>query len=232
MKAIESLVDQQIKRWELERRRIPASEKRSTVSVEPGPVITISRQRGSGGSLVALRMAELTGFDHFNREIIDDISHEIGIQKRLVESLDESVRSGFQLWVDGIIRGRIIDSSDYMQSLVKITGAIMKHGKAIIVGRGANFIAEPKLAFNVRIVANPDFRVESLVARRKMTHEEAKQEVKSNDELRQKFIKNNFGKDINDPLVYDMLINSTYFTVDQIAGIILANYPVKLSNMR
>lgn len=229
MKAIEALVDQQIKRWDLER-RARIEQPPIEISVETGPVITISRQRGSGGSLVALRLAALTGFSHFNREIIDSVSREIGIQKRLVETLDESVRSGFQLWVDGIIRGRLVDSSDYMQSLVKIIGTVIKHGKAIIVGRGANFIADPHTAFNIRIVADEKFRINSLMSRREMSQDEAKREIEENDELRRKFIRNYFGNDIDDPLIYDMVINSTHFEIDQIAGMILANYPLKFAN--
>lgn len=225
MKAIEALVDQQIKRWELEKRK-PQQE--DIKPIEPGPVITVSRQRGSGGSLVASRLAELTGFAHFNREIIDQISREIGIQKRMVESLDESVRSGFELWVDGILRGRIVDASDYIQSLVKIIGAIIKHGKVIIVGRGANFIADKNTAFNVRIVADREFRINSLVTRRGFSHQKAKSEIIENDAQRKKFIKSHFDRDIDDPAAYDMIINSAYFDVDQIAGMILSAYPIKL----
>jgi cytidylate kinase len=163
MKPIEMIVDRQIKRWELEHRTAQTAKEEP---LKPGPIITISRQRGSGGSLVATKLAELTGFSHINREIIDQISLEIGTQKRLIESLDESVQSNFQLWVDGIIHGRIIDASDYMQSLVKIIGVVSHHGKAILVGRGANFIARSENAFHVRIVADYKFRVNSLVDRR------------------------------------------------------------------
>jgi cytidylate kinase len=225
MKAIEALVDQQIKRWELERNQ---PQQADITPLEPGPVITISRQRGSGGSLVASRLAELTGFAHFNREIIDQISREIGIQKRMVKSLDESVRSGFQLWVDGILRGRIIDTSDYMQSLVKIIGAISKHGKAIIVGRGANFITDKQTTFNVRIVADESFRINSLVERRGLSREAAMKEITENDHQRRKFIQSHFDRNIDDPAAYDMIINSSYIDVDQLAGIILSSFPLKL----
>jgi len=222
---IEMIVDRQIKRWELER-RISAGTKEEPS--KPGPIITISRQRGSGGSLVAAKLAELTGFSHINREIIDQISLEIGTQKRLVESLDESVQSNFHLWVDGIIRGRIVDASDYMQSLVKIIGAVSHHGKAILVGRGANFIAQGTNAFHVRIVADFKFRVNSLVNRRGLKAEDAEQEINENDKQRKKFIKSHFERDIDDPIAYDLVINSTYLDVDKIAGMILNAYPLKI----
>lgn len=226
MKTIELIVDQQIRRWELERRKpaeIEAAPQKS------GPIITLSRQRGSEGSLVAERLAELTGFSHFNREIIEQISHEIGIQKRLIESLDEAAMSNFKLWVDGIFKGRIVDSSDYVQSLVKIIGAISHHGKAIIVGRGANFIIGGGAGFHVRIVADLDFRINSLAKRRDLTTEQAKQEILENDKQRAKFIKNHFSRDIDDPDGYDMIINSTYLGIEHTAGLILGGFPRKLN---
>jgi len=228
MKPVEMLVDQQIRRWELERRK-PEEGAKEPVH-RPGPVITISRQRGSGGSIVAERLAALTGFSHFNREIIDQISREIGIQKRMVEALDESVRSGFQLWVDGIVRGRIVDASDYMQSLAKIIGAIAGHGKAIIVGRGGNFLTDNRISFNVRIVADTEFRISSLMKRRGMSRDEAVKEVSDNDSQRKKFIKSNLNRDIDDPTAYDLVINSTYLDLDSIAAMILNAYPLKVMN--
>ena len=225
MKPIELLVDQQIKRWELERKRPQETE---TAPISPGPVITISRQRGSGGSVVAERLAELTGFSHFNREIIDQIGLEMGAQKRLVESLDEATRSGFQLWVDGIFRGRIVDSSDYMQSLVKIIGTIINHGKAIVVGRGANFLATTPNVFNIRIIADVAFRVDSLMKRRGLSRDEAAEEIETNDNQRRKFIKNHFGRDIDDPAAYDLIVNSTNLDIDRISSLILGAYPLKV----
>ena len=224
MKPIEMIVDQQIKRWELEKKR---PDEIKAVSLKPGLIITISRQRGSGGSLVANRLAELTGFSLINREIIDQISQERGIQKRLVESLDETVKSNFQLWVDGIFQGRIVDSSDYFQSLVKIIGVISHHGKAIIVGRGSNFIVDNDAGFHVRIVADRQFRIDSLRQRRGFSQKEAEEEIDKTEQQRGKFIKNHFNRDINDPTAYDLIINSTYLDIDKITGIILNTYPQK-----
>lgn len=229
MKTIELIVDQQIRRWELERRK-PAETQ--AIPHKPGPIITISRQRGSEGSLVAEKLAELTGFSHFNREIIDQISQEIGTQKRLIESLDESAMSNFKLWVDGMFKGRIVDSSDYLQSLVKVIGAISYHGKAIIVGRGANFIIGGSAGFHVRIVADLDFRINSLARRRDLTADQAKQEILENDKQRAKFIKNHFNRDIDDPEGYDLVLNCTYLGVEHTAGLILSGFPRKLNRFQ
>jgi len=224
MRPIEIIVDRQIKRWELEKRLPKETEE---APVKPGPIITISRQRGSGGSIVAERLGELTGFSVINREIIDQISREIGAQKRLIESLDESVRSNFELWVDGLLRGHIVDSSDYIQKLVKIIGAITHHGKAIIVGRGANFIVGAKSGFHVRIIADYEFRIKSLMDSRGYSREQAKEDIEKTDRQRKKFVKNNFNRDINDPAAYDLIINSAYLDIDKMTVIILHSYPQK-----
>lgn len=223
-KAIAMIVDRQMRRWELEKSRpqekVPLLEK-------PGPIITISRQHGATGSLVAEKLAELTGFTLIGRDIIDQISLDIGTQKRLVETLDESMRSKFELWVEGLFKGRIVDTSDYLKSLVKIIGAISHHGKAIIVGRGANFILGSRQGFHVRIVADLIFRVNSLMTRRNLSRAEAQEAISRNDEHRRKFIKSDFRKDIDDPQAYDMVINSTHLSIEHAAQLILNAFPLK-----
>ena len=223
-KPIEMIVDRQIRRWELEKSH---PQKLPRPHEKPGPIITISRQRGATGSIAAERLAELTGFTMIGRDIIDQISLDIGAQKRLVETLDESVRSKFELWVEGLFKGRIVDSSDYLKSLVKIIGAISHHGKSIIVGRGANFVLGRQKGFHVRVVGDLEFRVQSLIQRRGMSETEARNEIEKSDKQRQKFIKSQFGGDINDPQVYDLIINSTFMTPEQIARIILHAFPLK-----
>lgn len=223
-KAIAMIVDRQMRRWELEKSRpqekVPLLEK-------PGPIITISRQHGATGSLVAEKLAELTGFTLIGRDILDQISLDIGTQKRLVETLDESMRSKFELWVEGLFKGRIVDTSDYLKSLVKIIGAISHHGKAIIVGRGANFILGSRQGFHVRIVADLIFRVNSLMTRRNLSRAEAQEAISRNDEHRRKFIKSDFRKDIDDPQAYDMVINSTHLSIEHAAQLILNAFPLK-----
>lgn len=222
--AIETIVDRQIRRWELEKNR-----PKETVPIpkKPGPIITISRQKGSGGSLAASKLAELTGFTLIGRDIIDQISVDIGTQKRLVETLDESVRSKFELWVEGIFKRRIVDTSDYLKSLVKIIGAVSHHGNTIIVGRGANFVLGQKRGFHVRVVADSEFRINSLMTRLGISKAEARDEITRSDEQRRKFIKSDFGKDIDNPQEYDLMINSTFLSPEQVAKLIFNAYPLK-----
>lgn len=56
------------------------------------PVITVSRQRGSMGSYIALEVAQRLGLQYLDREIIDSVAREAGVPVESVEAIEE--RSG------------------------------------------------------------------------------------------------------------------------------------------
>ena len=53
------------------------------------PVITVSRQRGSMGSYIALEVADRLGLRYLDREIIDSVAREAGVPAQSVEAIEE-----------------------------------------------------------------------------------------------------------------------------------------------
>lgn len=53
------------------------------------PVITVSRQRGSMGSYVALEVARELGLRYLDREIILSVAREAGVEAEAVEAIEE-----------------------------------------------------------------------------------------------------------------------------------------------
>lgn len=53
------------------------------------PVITVSRQRGSMGSYIALEVARELGLRYLDREIIQSVAMETGVEADVVEALEE-----------------------------------------------------------------------------------------------------------------------------------------------
>ncbi len=53
------------------------------------PVITLSRQRGSLGSYIALEVAQRLGLCYLDREIIDSVAREAGVSAEKVEAIEE-----------------------------------------------------------------------------------------------------------------------------------------------
>jgi cytidylate kinase len=206
---IHQIIDRQIKRWELE-----AMNRRQAGEDKPGkpaplrPCITISRSYGSGGGAIARRLAAQLGYQVFDREIVEVICQEGRFRTAILESFDERDRSSLEVWVDGLLHGSLVDRGDYFRTLVGVLGAIAMHGHAIIIGRGANFVLDPGRGLNVRIVAPLSMRVETISKMRNMTYADAEKLVHQTDHERAAFILHHFHRDVEDPMAYDMILNT------------------------
>jgi cytidylate kinase len=53
------------------------------------PVITVSRQRGSMGSYIALEVARKLELRYLDREIIQSVAREAGVEEKAVEAIEE-----------------------------------------------------------------------------------------------------------------------------------------------
>jgi cytidylate kinase len=213
MGSIESIIERQLRRWEMERRKRD-EEARNGLKTQPKPIITISRQKGSRGGFFAERLAEQLGYQLLYREIIDEICNSSGYRRQVIESLDDRVRSRIELWIDGAFKGMYVDASDYLKHLYRVIMSISEHGGVVVVGRGANFIIKQEQGFSIRVVASLSRRIENLVLFQKLAREEAEKEIKSYDRARADFIHSHFKRDIDEPGAYDMIINTNNIEIE------------------
>jgi len=214
MRSIEELINRQLNRWEMERRQ-RAEEIEKGVAPEIKPIVTVSRQRGSRGAYIAERLADQLGYQLLYREIIDEICKSSGYRRRIIESLDDRVRSRMELWFEGIFKGMYIDASDYFKQLYRIIMSVSEHGGVVVVGRAANFMLSRDHGFHVRVVAAKPRRIANLVQYEQLTPEQAEGEIRQYDKSRGEFVESNFHMNIDDPSVYDLVLNTTYLDVDE-----------------
>jgi len=214
MSSIETLINRQIKRWEVEKRsRLEAEQNGEKSGVKP--IITISRQRGSQGSFLAEHLAEKLGYQLLHREIIDEICNSSGYRRQIIESLDNKIRSKIELWFEGVFKGLYVDTSDYFKHLYRVIMSISELGGVVVVGRGASHMLARDQGSHIRIIAARPKRIENLVKFQGFTHEQAEREIDKFDKERSEFVKNNFRLDINEPSVYDLIINTTYLDIKE-----------------
>jgi cytidylate kinase len=107
-----------------------------------------------------------------------------------------------------------IDASDYFRHLYKVMMSIAELGGVVVVGRGANFMLKRDQGFHVRVISSVPKRIQNLVDRDGMTYKEADEAVRKVDRERYDFVRSHFDQDIDDPRVYDMVLNMTYLDVD------------------
>ncbi|MGD2023432.1 MAG: cytidylate kinase-like family protein [Desulfobacterales bacterium] len=200
--SIKEFVKQQIRKWESG----PAEKDRKPeVRV---PVITVSMEPGSGGSLVAQKVADRLGFDYFHKDIIEGIAKSAKIRASVIDTLEKQRLSGIDDFIASLYKDQYLYPGIYMQHLLKVVNTIADHGNAVIVGRGVNFILPPEERFSVRFVAPLEIRIQNVAHAYKVPAEKAKKRVIGRESKRRDFIKKFYNADISDPNNYDLIINT------------------------
>ena len=117
----------------------------------------------------------------------------------------------------------------YLEHLTKLVRGISKRGRAVIVGRGANFILPWEERFAVRVIAPLEKRVENIAVEFEASLEEAQDRVERRQSRRKDFVKNSFDADINDPLRYDLILNTGALTIQDAVEAIRLLYKKRFS---
>lgn len=195
------------------------------------PDIVISRDPGSGGKLVAKKLAKLLGWQFFNKSMMEVISQELNIPSADLAHIDEHGRSWITDTFQSIFNPNYVSDIRYINHLKKILLHASQSGDMVILGRGANFILPRDKCFSVRITASFRTRVNNTYKyEQKATRVEAADWVHHVEKQRNRFIRQYFGVNPHNPWNYDLVISTDHLNLDQAAKIILQAYLVKFPN--
>lgn len=208
---IEQIVEEQVQRWQ-----ISQSEKKEKTPL--APVISISREPGSGGRILAQKIAEKHALDLFHQEVIHEMAASAKVSKVFMQTLDEKGLSVLEHWIASTVHQRQMWPDQYLQHLMKVIGTIGKHGNAVIIGRGANFILPPEGRFRARVVAPRQARIANVARDYGVSPDEAKRRITRTESERRAFIRKYFNANIADPTNYDMVINTETIDIDRAAA--------------
>ena len=173
------------------------------------PVITIAMQPGSGGLLIAENVAKRLGFRLYNENLLVAMAAESDVNRALLKEIEKGRPSELEDFIASILpRGDYVYKGDYFMMLKKMIEVIGSIGKAVIVGRGGNFIIPQEKRFSIRVVAPLEIRAKNVAYYFKTTLTEAEKRIKNRQAKRRAFIKENFRKDIDDPMYYDLVMNT------------------------
>ncbi len=222
--SIEKFVKDQIKKWE---RMYPAKDKKGEM---PIPVITVSKEPGAGGNILAQKIAERLDLDIFNRDIIKGIAENAKISASVIETLEEKRLSGIEDFISSLVNKHYLYPGLYLEYLMKVVCTIAEHGRAVIVGRGANFILPPEKRFSVRMVAPVDVRIQNIARGFDVSTEEAKRRVIRRESRRSAFIRQSFNADISNPINYDLTINTGKMSIEAAVEAVISAAMVTLGD--
>jgi cytidylate kinase len=206
--SINQFVQNQVKKWEL------AHKKDQKKKAPRLPVITIAMQPGSGGSLIAGKVAERLEFDWYHRDVVEQIARSAKIRSTVVNTLEKKRRTGVEDFISSLIEDQYLHPDSYLNHLLLVINTIAKHGHAVIVGRGANFILPAEDILSVRVIAPLEARVKNVAVAYRVSTKEAKKRVMRRQSKRKAFVRQTFHADISDPLHYDLVINTGKISIE------------------
>ncbi len=218
---IRSIIELQINTWFLKEKDKPEQKK------EKKPLILISRQRGAGGLSVAEGLSKKLGWPYYDKNIIKEIANTVGADEKQLAFLDEKDRNIFKEFVNVFRRDPNVSQEEYVQYLERFIKTLGEVGGSIIVGRGAEFVLPPQDVLRALLVAGPETRARFAAQKYGLQEKEAFKLLKTWDQERRKLMKHYFDKDIDDPVNYDLVINTNYIGLDVAMELIIAAYKLK-----
>jgi cytidylate kinase len=192
------------------------------------PTISISRETGSGGRLIASLVAKKLKMKLYDKEFVELVAKSAKKRKEVVETLDEKSRG----MIEGIIisvgsNQKKFSESSYLHHLYQVVLSLTRKNKAVILGRGANFIIPPKTSLSIRIIAPLKVRIKNAVKYEKKSLAKAKADIKKIHYSRKDFIRRYFQKNISNANYYDLVINTENISVKKAANIIAKAFKEK-----
>ena len=138
----------------------------------------------------------------------------------LLETLDERGMNIVDDIVSNFVNEHHLWPDEYSKLLFKILTTISKHGRAVILGRGANCVLHNQKALRVRIVAPMTVRRSYIQKSRGLNNDDALKHIISTDANRSAFVKRYFNSEATDPSNYDLVLNTGTLSVEKAVQVI------------
>ena len=192
--------------------------------------VTISRLTGSGAHLVAEELAkylqsrapkEVPAWTVFDRNLVEKVLEEHHLPERMARFLAEDRISGIEDTMEELF-GLHPPSSTLVRQTAETILHLIELEKVIIIGRGAGIITRNlDYVFHVRLVGSLEKRLEHMQEFYKLERKAALGIIQKEDRGRQRYLKKYFNLEIDDPLLYHVVINTDvvpYVTAARMIG--------------
>ncbi len=214
------------------------------------PVITIRGQLGSGAPEIGRLVADVLHIDYIDREITARVSELLdrGEQDVMAKEMPPSsilgrIAEGWEhvpplsaspsstdMHLSACLPNweKPIGDTSYLAGLHSVIRQLPKGKSVVIRGRGSQFILRDiPGAFHVLVVAPLDIRVKRVMESLKVNEKNAKKEIAAFDGRRREFIKRYFRTELEDPVNYDLVINTERLDFETAASIVVNALPLK-----
>lgn len=207
--------------------------KNEQVKTEPGPVITVSREFGCPGKMVAGKIVELLNqkltargvkerWKWISKEILSEAARELSLQPEEISYVfDYEQKSILQDIFSSHARKYYKSDRQIRQTVASVIRSFAIQGNVIIVGRGGVAIAKdiPR-SLHINLEAPLEWRTVRTAEKHQISLDDARKMAIDIDKKRKEFREYFAGKN-TDYTRFDLIINCMTLSVDEISEIIL-----------
>lgn len=180
-------------------------------------IITIGRQHGSNGHLIAAGLAKELGFRCLDKEIVDRAAEDSNFNKAILASYDEKRIAPFisaSPHYLGMGEGFRL-STQIASAQFDAIRSLAEDGNSVFVGRCADYVLRHREdLLRVFIMAPLDFRIRTMMERRGFTEDQARKLIKEVDKDRSSYYKYYTDQTWGEISHYDLCINSALTGVE------------------
>jgi cytidylate kinase len=206
-------------------------------------IITIRGQLGSGAPEIGKMVADYLQYDYVDREIIAKVAAKLRYPEQKIEKQEmppatllrrirAAIEQSYPLDADmtGPKMNMIylpsseipLDDKSYLTSLKSVIKRLAAGKPIVIRGRGSQFILKDNPdAFHVLIIAPLETRIKRIVTSMNLDEKSARREISLFDSSRREFIKRYFKAELEDPMYYNLVVNTEHFDYNAAASIII-----------
>ena len=197
------------------------------------PLITVSRQFGSGGSEVAERVASALGWHLYDNAVVDEVARRLGMPVAEVSAREERVPSLVERMASAMALGvpemmpmvGDLAATPSEERMVMVTRRVIEDavraGPAVLVGRGAQcMLASRADALHVFCYAPFEELVRYAVEVMEVPFSEAGKKVAEMNRQREEYVKHHFKRDWRDLANYDLCVNTARLGLDGSAELV------------
>ena len=213
-------------------------------------VVTIRGQSGSGAPKIGRLVAYKLHANYVDREIIAKVAELLNRQQqdviakemppgsflgRIAEAIAHSAAVGDGYPIGGGYTGTYLptweiplDNTRYLDGLQSVIREVAGNQPIVIRGRGSQFILKDHPGtLHVLIIAPLEIRVKRVMKSQKIDESATQKQIAHFDSSRREFIKRYFKAEMNDPVYYDLVLNTEHLNFEAAASIVTSALPVR-----
>jgi cytidylate kinase-like protein len=200
---------------------------------EPIQIVTLSREYGAGGSQLGLLLGSALAWPVLDRDLAERLAKRLRCKSADVEEHHERaprflerIAAAFTVVPSDAPILPELSRAPNPDTLFEATRAVLLEAvrtpPLIVIGHGANcLLSDRRDVLRVRVAAPYPVRVRRVARRTGQSVDEAGVDVRQRDADRRQYLERYYQKEVNDPCLYDLQINTATITLDVAAQMVV-----------